>query len=116
MMSVLEYAEDVNKTVSEILNLCRKLNIPATSEDDELTDEDITAFISHHKLDEVSPYDICRGHDVLKYLSLALVKLEYSVSSITSKMINAYSRQDFQNTHLYADISEWQMKNNVSVV
>ena len=81
-----------------------------------ITDEDITAFISHHKLDEVSPYDICRGHDVLKYLSLALVKLEYSVSSITSKMINAYSRQDFQNTHLYADISEWQMKNNVSVV
>ena len=42
MMSVLEYAEDVNKTVSEILNLCRKLNIPATEEDDELTDEDIT--------------------------------------------------------------------------
>jgi len=42
MMSVLEYAEDVNKTVSEILNLCRKLNIPAKDENDELTEEDIT--------------------------------------------------------------------------
>ena len=28
MMSVLEYAQDVNKTVSEILNLCKRLNIP----------------------------------------------------------------------------------------
>ena len=27
MMSVLEYANDVNKTVGEILNLCKKLNI-----------------------------------------------------------------------------------------
>ncbi len=39
MMSVLEYAQDVNKTVSEILNLCKRLNIPAFNEDDEL-DED----------------------------------------------------------------------------
>jgi len=42
MMSVLEYAQDVNKTVSEILNLCRKLNIPATTEDDELNEDEIT--------------------------------------------------------------------------
>ena len=81
-----------------------------------LTDEELTAFIARHKLDEASPYDLCRGHDVLKYLSLALVKLEYSVPSITSQMINAYSIQDFQRTNLYADIREWQVKNNVSVV
>ena len=34
MMSVFEYAEDVNKTVSEILNLCKKLNISVNNEDD----------------------------------------------------------------------------------
>ena len=34
MMSVLEYAQDVNKTVSEILNLCKRLNIPVLGEDD----------------------------------------------------------------------------------
>ena len=39
MMSVLEYAEDVNKTINEILNLCKRLGIPANSEDDML-DED----------------------------------------------------------------------------
>ena len=42
MMSVLEYAQDVNKTVTEILNMCKKLNIPATSEDDMLDEEAIT--------------------------------------------------------------------------
>ena len=39
MMSVLEYAEDVNKTISEILNLCKRLGIPANNEEDML-DED----------------------------------------------------------------------------
>ena len=39
MMSVLEYAEDVNKTINEILNLCKRLGIPANNEEDML-DED----------------------------------------------------------------------------
>ena len=42
MMSVLEYAEDVNKTVKEILNKCKELGIEASSEDDDLDEEAIT--------------------------------------------------------------------------
>lgn len=42
MMSVLEYAQDVNKTVNEILKLCKQLNIEATTEDDELDEDAIT--------------------------------------------------------------------------
>ncbi|MBR6690794.1 MAG: translation initiation factor IF-2 N-terminal domain-containing protein, partial [Bacilli bacterium] len=42
MMSVLEYAQDVNKTVSEILNLCKRLNIPVLNEDDYLDEDAIT--------------------------------------------------------------------------
>ena len=42
MMSVLEYAIDVNKPVSEILNLCKKLNIPVLDEEDELDEDAIT--------------------------------------------------------------------------
>ena len=42
MMSVLEYAQDVNKTVEEIFKLCEKLNISVNSEEDLLSDEDIT--------------------------------------------------------------------------
>ena len=42
MMSISEYAIDVNKPVSEILNLCKKLNIPVLGEDDELDEDAIT--------------------------------------------------------------------------
>lgn len=42
MMSVEEYAIDVNKTVNEILKLCKELNINVSSADDELDDEQIT--------------------------------------------------------------------------
>ena len=42
MMSVLEYAEDVNKTVNQILKLCKELNIEATGEEDELDEDAIT--------------------------------------------------------------------------
>ena len=42
MMSVLEYAEDVNKSVGEILKMCSRLGINCTNEDDELDEESIT--------------------------------------------------------------------------
>ena len=42
MMTVLEYAIDVNKPVSEILNLCKRLNIPVLDENDELDEDAIT--------------------------------------------------------------------------
>ena len=41
MMSILEYAMDVNKSVEEILELCDKLSIAYDSEEDMLSDEDI---------------------------------------------------------------------------
>jgi len=41
MMSVLEYANDVNKTVIEILRKCEELNIDVTTEDDLLSEDDI---------------------------------------------------------------------------
>ncbi len=42
MMSVLEYALDVDKTVEEILKKCQELNIAATNEDDMLDEDAIT--------------------------------------------------------------------------
>jgi len=41
MMTVYEYASDMNKTVDEILNLCKKLDISVNNQDDELSDDDI---------------------------------------------------------------------------
>ena len=40
-MSVLEYAQDVNKTVEEIFKLCDKLEIKVKNEDDMLEQDDI---------------------------------------------------------------------------
>ena len=42
MMSVLEYAQDVGKTVDEILNYCKKLGINVSVEDDYLDEDAIT--------------------------------------------------------------------------
>ncbi len=41
MMSVSEYANDVDKSIEYILTLCQRLNISANQEDDMLSDEDI---------------------------------------------------------------------------
>ena len=41
MMSVLEYALDINKNVNEVITLCKKLGIKVSSENDILEDEDI---------------------------------------------------------------------------
>lgn len=55
MMSVLEYALDVDKTVEEILKKCKKLNIDANDEEDMLDEEAITELdnvIANESYDE----------------------------------------------------------------
>ena len=47
MMSVLEYAEDVNRTVETILDKCKELNIDVHSEDD-LLDEDAIVLLDNN--------------------------------------------------------------------
>ena len=42
VMSVLEYAEDVNKSVAEILKMCKRLEIDVSVEDDYLDEDAIT--------------------------------------------------------------------------
>lgn len=41
MMSILEYSIDVNKSVDEIMRLCKKLDIPCYNEEVMLTEDDI---------------------------------------------------------------------------
>ena len=59
MMSVLEYANDVNKTVEEILKKCRELGIDVKNEDDELDEEaiislDNASFDEEDALDDIA--------------------------------------------------------------
>ena len=60
-MNIREYAEDVNKEVSEIIELCRELDIKKTKEDDFLTDEEITILdneLSNRKENENPDYEV----------------------------------------------------------
>ena len=60
-MNIREYAEDVSKEVSEIIELCKELDIKKTKEDDFLTDEEITILdneISNRKENENPDYEV----------------------------------------------------------
>ena len=52
MMSVLEYAEDVNRTVEYILSKCSELNINAKTEDDILDEDAIVILDNNIETDE----------------------------------------------------------------
>lgn len=60
MMSVLEYAEDVNKSVEEVLSLCNKLGLSASTSEDMLSQDDITELdntINNEEEIEENNYD-----------------------------------------------------------
>lgn len=55
MMSILEYANDVNKTVAEILKKCEELNIDVSNENDMLNEDDIVMLdnAEYEVMDEI---------------------------------------------------------------
>lgn len=64
MMSVLEYAQDVNRSVEEILSLCEKLQIKVNGEEDLLSQDDITELDSSlQTLDDNSDIDTDNNYD-----------------------------------------------------
>ena len=64
MMSVLEYAQDVNRSVEEILSLCEKLQIKVNGEEDLLSQDAITELDSSlQTLDDNSDIDTDNNYD-----------------------------------------------------
>lgn len=66
----------------------------------------IDSFVVSENLTSNSPYDICRGHDVIGLLEFVYGKT-YSKSEMEKKMESSYDRTDFYNTKLFADISNY---------
>ena len=62
MMSVYEYANDVDKSVEYIFNLCKKLNINANQEDDMLSDDDI--ILLDNEIENMSDEDIQEDKEI----------------------------------------------------
>lgn len=58
MMTVLEYADDMNKKVEEIIVACKKLSIKINEETDLLSDEDITILDNYFSSEIDEEYDI----------------------------------------------------------
>lgn len=69
MMSVLEYAEDMNKEVEEILKMCSKLGISATNEEDMLNDDAIVELdnaFQNEESKEESTKEILADEEIIK--------------------------------------------------
>ena len=58
MMTVYEYASDMNKSVDEILSLCKRININANDGDYELTDDDIIMLDNEIENTEVEEEEV----------------------------------------------------------
>ncbi|MBR3199229.1 MAG: translation initiation factor IF-2 [Bacilli bacterium] len=84
-MTVFEYAEDVNKSVEEILDKCRELEIEVKSADDELSEEDIINL--DNNLDDADTLD---DMDALEEeMAEASEKIEMKVAKAkTAKKLN----------------------------
>ena len=68
-MSVLEYAQDVNKSVSYILDMCKKLDIKVSGEEDILDDDAIVMLdnaISSDEPEESSDSEDLVDEEILK--------------------------------------------------
>ena len=90
MMSVLEYANDVNKTVAEILKKCEEFNIDVTSEDDLLSEDDIVILdnANYDDMDEI----------VEEIIENKNIKVDDSISKqkLKKKQDIKPSKKDFQ--------------------
>jgi hypothetical protein len=68
--------------------------------------------------------ELSNGHDLMNILALSLSKAignyasssKISASQLENDLILAYHFTDFQQTNLYADLKEWQTKNNFLVL
>ena len=69
MMSVLEYADDMNKDVNEILKMCEKLDIKVSTQDDMLDDDAIVELdnaFQNEELKEDSADDLQQNEEIIK--------------------------------------------------
>ncbi len=97
-MSILEYALDVNKEVSEIISLCETLNIKKTHEDDILTDDEIIMLdneIDSLKENENPDYEI--DEELESKVDNLVSKIDMDLDDMTSKKEKVKSRVENKN-------------------
>ena len=97
-MSILEYAEDVNHDVLEIIELCKSLNIKKSKEDDILTDDEIIMVdncLDSLKENENPDYEI--DEELENKVDNLVSKIDIDLDEITSKKEKVKSKVDAKN-------------------
>lgn len=97
-MSILEYALDVNKEVSEIISLCESLNIKKTLEDDILTDEEIIMLdneIDSLKENENPDYEI--DEELESKVDNLVSKIDMDLDEMSTKKEKVKSKVESKN-------------------
>lgn len=97
-MSILEYAMDVNKDVSEIISLCESLNINKSNEDDILTDDEIIMLdneIDSLKENENPDYEI--DEELESKVDNLVSKIDMNLDAVSSKKEKVKSKVDNKN-------------------
>ncbi len=97
-MSILEYALDVNKDVSYIIDLCKSLNIKHEREDDFLTDEEIILLdneIDSLKENENPDYEI--DEELESKVDNLVSKIDIDLDEVSSKKEKVKTKVDSKN-------------------
>jgi translation initiation factor IF-2 len=85
-MNIREYAEDVSKEVSEIIELCQELGIKKNKEEDYLNDEEITILdneISNRKENENPDYEV--DEELEEKVSNLVSNIDIDLDEVTTK-------------------------------
>lgn len=77
------------------------------------TDELLDNFTIEKGLSTLSPYDVCRGHDVVTLMGFVHGN-DYVVSAMEEKMEQHYGKDDFYSTDLFLAIESYCMPFNIS--
>ena len=85
-MNIREYAEDVGKEVSEIIELCKELDIKKSKEDDFLNDEEVTILdneIDSRKENENPDYEL--DEELEEKVSNLVSSIDIDLDEVTTK-------------------------------
>ena len=97
-MSILEYAMDVNKDISEIISLCESLDIKKTNEDDILTEEEIILLdneLDSLKENENPDYEI--DEELESKVDNLVSKIDMNLDDMSSKKEKVKTKVENKN-------------------
>ena len=100
MMSVLDYANDIGKDVSIVLNKCKELNIPVTKEDDMLEEEhiiDLDNVFANGNVETEIEEDTINDEEIEKIISKVNIKVDDTIKMQKLKKKSDITSEDFAN-------------------